>query len=169
MICFKAYGTVDELLLLLLLLFFFLFFFLATTVGGGYINGTAESIATMGLVWTLAPFGIFVGLILGTSRTLFLRAKLFPLSSFLKEKPGFPSFSFVRRTGVRPTNEEATVRYDVRRLPVAPRCNSETAIQQLRGGSVVFGGDGRRRPVVGVDTGRFRYLLSKSSHMHFAF
>ncbi|KAK3107633.1 hypothetical protein FSP39_018781 [Pinctada imbricata] len=37
----------------------------ATTVGGGYINGTAESIATAGLVWTLAPFGIFVGLISG--------------------------------------------------------------------------------------------------------
>ncbi|VDI16898.1 Hypothetical predicted protein, partial [Mytilus galloprovincialis] len=37
----------------------------ATTVGGGYINGTAESIATSGLVWTLAPFGIFIGLILG--------------------------------------------------------------------------------------------------------
>lgn len=37
----------------------------ATTVGGGYINGTAESIASSGLVWTLAPFGIFIGLILG--------------------------------------------------------------------------------------------------------
>lgn len=39
--------------------------FIATTVGGGYINGTAESIATSGLVWTLAPFGIFIGLNLG--------------------------------------------------------------------------------------------------------
>jgi hypothetical protein len=29
------------------------------------INGTAESIATSGLVWTLAPFGIFIGLNLG--------------------------------------------------------------------------------------------------------
>lgn len=37
----------------------------ATTVGGGYINGTAESIASSGMVWTLAPFGIFIGLILG--------------------------------------------------------------------------------------------------------
>ncbi|XP_069115541.1 high affinity choline transporter 1-like isoform X2 [Argopecten irradians] len=37
----------------------------ATTVGGGYINGTAESIATGGLVWTLAPFGIFLGLSIG--------------------------------------------------------------------------------------------------------
>ncbi|XP_048776089.2 high-affinity choline transporter 1-like [Ostrea edulis] len=37
----------------------------ATTVGGGYINGTAESIASSGLVWTLAPFGIFMGLITG--------------------------------------------------------------------------------------------------------
>ncbi|KAH3703512.1 high-affinity choline transporter 1-like [Dreissena polymorpha] len=37
----------------------------ATTVGGGYINGTAESIATAGLVWTLAPLGIFIGLIIG--------------------------------------------------------------------------------------------------------
>ncbi|XP_061165444.1 high-affinity choline transporter 1-like [Saccostrea echinata] len=37
----------------------------ATTVGGGYINGTAESIASSGMVWTLAPFGIFLGLITG--------------------------------------------------------------------------------------------------------
>ncbi|WAR04232.1 SC5A7-like protein [Mya arenaria] len=37
----------------------------ATTVGGGYINGTAESVATYGLVWTLAPLGIFIGLITG--------------------------------------------------------------------------------------------------------
>ncbi|XP_060596317.1 high-affinity choline transporter 1-like [Ruditapes philippinarum] len=37
----------------------------ATTVGGGYINGTAESIATDGLVWTLAPLGIFLGLLTG--------------------------------------------------------------------------------------------------------
>ncbi|XP_053372519.1 high-affinity choline transporter 1-like [Mercenaria mercenaria] len=37
----------------------------ATTVGGGYINGTAESIATDGLVWTLAPLGIFIGLMTG--------------------------------------------------------------------------------------------------------
>lgn len=37
----------------------------ATTVGGGYINGTAESIASQGLVWTLAPFGICLGLIFG--------------------------------------------------------------------------------------------------------
>ena len=36
--------------------------FSATTVGGGYINGTAESVATQGMVWTLAPFGIFIGL-----------------------------------------------------------------------------------------------------------
>lgn len=43
----------------------FSFNLIATTVGGGYINGTAESIASSGLVWTLAPFGIFIGLILG--------------------------------------------------------------------------------------------------------
>ncbi len=41
----------------------------ATTVGGGYINGTAESVATMGLVWTLAPLGIFLGLTVGQSAT----------------------------------------------------------------------------------------------------
>ncbi|XP_062575290.1 high-affinity choline transporter 1-like [Saccostrea cucullata] len=39
----------------------------ATIVGGGFINGTAESIAFSGMVWTLAPFGIFIGLITGTS------------------------------------------------------------------------------------------------------
>ena len=40
-------------------------YFEATTVGGGYINGTAESVATQGLIWTLAPFGIFIGLTIG--------------------------------------------------------------------------------------------------------
>ncbi|KAL8608172.1 hypothetical protein ACOMHN_016627 [Nucella lapillus] len=38
---------------------------IATTVGGGFINGTAESIATSGLVWTISPFAITLGLILG--------------------------------------------------------------------------------------------------------
>ncbi|XP_064630569.1 high affinity choline transporter 1-like [Lineus longissimus] len=37
----------------------------ATTVGGGFINGTAESVATFGLAWTLAPPGIFIGLVIG--------------------------------------------------------------------------------------------------------
>ncbi|XP_076438574.1 high-affinity choline transporter 1-like [Babylonia areolata] len=41
------------------------FTMMATTVGGGYINGTAESVATNGLVWTLAPLGIFLGLNMG--------------------------------------------------------------------------------------------------------
>ena len=38
---------------------------LATFVGGGYINGTAEGIAKDGLAWTIAPFGIFIGTIIG--------------------------------------------------------------------------------------------------------
>ncbi|KAK3096853.1 hypothetical protein FSP39_003971 [Pinctada imbricata] len=37
----------------------------ATIVGGGFINGSAESVATSGIVWTLAPPGIFLGLSLG--------------------------------------------------------------------------------------------------------
>ncbi|CAI9736231.1 high-affinity choline transporter 1-like [Octopus vulgaris] len=37
----------------------------ATIVGGGFLNGTAESVATYGLVWTLAPVGILFGLIFG--------------------------------------------------------------------------------------------------------
>ncbi|CAK8686514.1 unnamed protein product [Clavelina lepadiformis] len=39
----------------------------ATWVGGGYINGTAESVYTpgLGLLWTQAPFGYSVSLILG--------------------------------------------------------------------------------------------------------
>ncbi|KAH9514906.1 hypothetical protein Btru_021317 [Bulinus truncatus] len=41
------------------------FTMIATTVGGGYINGTAESIAKDGIIWTLAPLGIFIGLNLG--------------------------------------------------------------------------------------------------------
>ncbi|KAK0057487.1 high-affinity choline transporter 1 [Biomphalaria pfeifferi] len=42
-----------------------IFTMIATTVGGGYINGTAESIAKDGMIWTLAPLGIFIGLNLG--------------------------------------------------------------------------------------------------------
>ncbi|CAG5118005.1 unnamed protein product, partial [Candidula unifasciata] len=42
-----------------------IFTMIATTVGGGYINGTAESVARDGLVWTLAPLGIFIGLMIG--------------------------------------------------------------------------------------------------------
>ncbi|XP_076454747.1 high-affinity choline transporter 1-like [Babylonia areolata] len=38
---------------------------IATTVGGGFINGTAESIVTSGLAWTISPFAITVGLVLG--------------------------------------------------------------------------------------------------------
>nr|KAG5689871.1 hypothetical protein BaRGS_002382 [Batillaria attramentaria] len=38
---------------------------LSTTVGGGFINGTAESITTGGLAWTISPFAITVGLIIG--------------------------------------------------------------------------------------------------------
>ncbi|GAB1599497.1 high-affinity choline transporter 1-like isoform X1 [Argonauta hians] len=37
----------------------------ATIVGGGFLNGTAESVATFGLIWTLAPVGILFGLIFG--------------------------------------------------------------------------------------------------------
>ncbi len=37
----------------------------ATYVGSGFINGTAEGIATSGLAWTIAPFGIFIGTSLG--------------------------------------------------------------------------------------------------------
>ncbi|GFS07170.1 high-affinity choline transporter 1-like [Elysia marginata] len=42
-----------------------IFTMIATTVGGGFINGTAEEVARAGLVWTLAPLGIFIGLNLG--------------------------------------------------------------------------------------------------------
>ena len=37
----------------------------ATWVGGGYINGTAESVYTSGLVWAQAPWGYSVSLFLG--------------------------------------------------------------------------------------------------------
>lgn len=37
----------------------------ATWVGGGYINGTAESIYTTGLVWCQAPFGYSLSLVFG--------------------------------------------------------------------------------------------------------
>lgn len=37
----------------------------ATWVGGGYINGTAESIYTTGLIWCQAPFGYALSLVFG--------------------------------------------------------------------------------------------------------
>merc|ERR1719318_2348117 len=37
----------------------------ATWVGGGYINGTAESVIKSGLVWTQAPIGYSISLIVG--------------------------------------------------------------------------------------------------------
>ena len=37
----------------------------ATLVGGGFLNGTAEMVAISGLAWTLPPFGICFGLIIG--------------------------------------------------------------------------------------------------------
>jgi len=49
-----------------------LFLQTATTVGGGYINGTAESIATAGLAWTLAPFGICAGLTIGNHQLMIM-------------------------------------------------------------------------------------------------
>lgn len=47
------------------MLLYFMYYVLATIVGGGYVNGTAESVATDGLAWTLAPLGIFLGLMIG--------------------------------------------------------------------------------------------------------
>jgi len=37
----------------------------ATWVGGGFINGTAQGVYTKGLVWTQAPFGYALSLIIG--------------------------------------------------------------------------------------------------------
>lgn len=39
--------------------------FVATWVGGGFINGTAEYVYTLGLVWCQAPLGYAVSLVLG--------------------------------------------------------------------------------------------------------
>lgn len=41
------------------------FTMIATWVGGGYINGTAESVYGQGLVWTQAPWGYALSLMLG--------------------------------------------------------------------------------------------------------
>lgn len=42
-------------------------YFTATWVGGGYINGTAEYVYTpgSGLIWTQAPYGYAIALVLG--------------------------------------------------------------------------------------------------------
>jgi len=37
----------------------------ATWVGGGFINGTAESVSTSGLIWTQAPWGYAMSLVVG--------------------------------------------------------------------------------------------------------
>ena len=37
----------------------------ATWVGGGFVNGTAESVATLGLAWAQAPWGYALSLVLG--------------------------------------------------------------------------------------------------------
>ena len=37
----------------------------ATVVGGAFINGTAEMIASSGLLWTVAPLGYCIGLFIG--------------------------------------------------------------------------------------------------------
>ena len=42
-----------------------MFSFTATWVGGGYINGTAESVYTSGLVWAQAPWGYALSLVIG--------------------------------------------------------------------------------------------------------
>lgn len=39
--------------------------FVATWVGGGFINGTAEYVYTLGLIWCQAPLGYAVSLVLG--------------------------------------------------------------------------------------------------------
>ena len=43
------------------------FFIVATWVGGGFINGTAEVVYTpgLGLLWTQAPFGYSISLLIG--------------------------------------------------------------------------------------------------------
>lgn len=45
--------------------FFGIFTMTATWVGGGYINGTSESVIKNGLVWTQAPIGYSISLIVG--------------------------------------------------------------------------------------------------------
>ncbi|XP_071105721.1 high affinity choline transporter 1-like [Haliotis cracherodii] len=42
-----------------------LFSLTATNVGGAYVNGTAEIIASRGLLWTQAPIGYCIGLFIG--------------------------------------------------------------------------------------------------------
>lgn len=42
-----------------------IFTMVATWVGGGYINGTAEEVYNRGLVWTQAPWGYALSLVLG--------------------------------------------------------------------------------------------------------
>lgn len=43
--------------------------FSATWVGGGYINGTAQSLYTTGLIGCQAPFGYALSLVIGMNRS----------------------------------------------------------------------------------------------------
>jgi len=43
-------------------------FFVATSVDGGLLNGTAESVLSGGLLWTIAPVGVCFGVALGEWR-----------------------------------------------------------------------------------------------------
>ncbi len=37
----------------------------ATSVAGGYLSGITEGVATVGLIWTVYPFTIFIAFVLG--------------------------------------------------------------------------------------------------------
>lgn len=51
-------------------LFVGIFTMTATWVGGGYINGTAESVYNYGILWTQAPLGYALSLVLGKLRLI---------------------------------------------------------------------------------------------------
>ena len=54
----------------------------ATWVGGGYINGTAESVFKDGIVWTQAPMGYALSLVLGELdliSSVYMKSREFPI------------------------------------------------------------------------------------------
>lgn len=46
-------------------MYFICLYISATWVGGGYINGTAEAVYVNGLVWSQAPWGYALSLVIG--------------------------------------------------------------------------------------------------------
>ena len=74
----------------------------ATWVGGGYINGTAEVVYTMGLIWCQAPVGYALSLVLGA---------LYSIQIIILEKTSCILIGHNRRRFVRSPHAQRRLRH----------------------------------------------------------